>query len=125
MSDKKIEGTPEEMNRKTAERITSSHYGVEQTAATFKLENDIFSALQVVQKRGEVWTSFRQDVAVEQIRYICEQHIHADRSISLEAQGFSEIECAEIVAEESLAKKILETIQLQKRTGTTGNVDNE
>ena len=51
---------------------------------------------------------------VEQIRYICEQHIHADRSISLEAQGFSEVECAEIIAEESLAKKVLETIQSQQ-----------
>ena len=63
MSDKKIKGTPEEINRKTAEKITSSHYGVEQTAATFKLENDIFSALQVAQKRGEILTSFRQEVA--------------------------------------------------------------
>lgn len=53
------------MNRKTAEKITTSHYGVEQTAATFKLENDIFSALQIAQKRGEVLTSFRLDVAIE------------------------------------------------------------
>ena len=65
MSEEKIKGTPAEMNRTTAKSITSSHYGVEQTAATFKLENDVFSALQIAQKRGEVLTSFRQDVALE------------------------------------------------------------
>lgn len=44
---------------------------------------------------------------LDKIHYMARCLIHTDKSCSLEAQGFCEIECAEIATEDSIAREII------------------
>ena len=49
----------------------------------------------------------RMNAKLANIKYYANQIRHNNRAESLEAQGFSEVECAEIATEDSIAYKLL------------------
>ena len=54
---------------------------------------------------------FKQKQKLNAIKRLAETLVHNDRTCSLEAQGFSQLECAEISTEDSIAFKLLGIIK--------------
>jgi len=54
---------------------------------------------------------FKQKLKLNAIKRLAETLVHKDRTCSLEAQGFSQLECAEIATEDSIASKLLGIIK--------------
>lgn len=54
---------------------------------------------------------FKQKLKLNAMKRLAETLVHKDRTCSLEAQGFSQLECAEIATEDSIAFKILGIIK--------------
>ena len=52
----------------------------------------------------------RQKKIIRKLTYMANCFIHKDKTCSLQAQGYSEIECAELATEDSMATEMLAII---------------
>ena len=55
--------------------------------------------------------NFKQKQKLNAIERLAKTLVHNGRTCSLEAQGFSQVECAEIATEDSIASKLLGIIK--------------
>ena len=55
--------------------------------------------------------NFKQKQKLNALKRLAKTLVHNDRTCSLEAQGFSQVECAEIATEDSIASKLLGIIR--------------